>query len=832
MLSLRMLARDWAAGELRLLTTALALAVAIVVGISAFTDGLKTALVTESNRFIAADRVLTASRPAPKTWIQNAESFGLRRGETVVFSSMLVTGERMQLTRVKAVSPTYPLRGRLEIRKRTETPPHTVDHGPNPGEIWLEARLLPLLGLNIGDTVEVGEARFRVSAILAGEPDGGGAVLNIAPHALIALADLPATRVIQPGSRVGYRYLFAGPDEGLSAYHAWLKSKLTPDYRWVNIRETQPRIARALDRADRFLLLASTLGVALAGIAIAISARRYSERHYDAMAVMKCMGGREGRLFGLYLQQLLFIGLLGFALGAVLGWAVQGALALLLERYVSERLPIPGLRPLAMGGLTAAVCLAAFALPPLLSLRTIPPLRVLRRDLGNEHRQGWLAITAGLLSLTMLMWFHSRNLQLTLSLVLGAGVILAAGGLAIWWILRKARRYVANASANTGGVMRLALASLQRHPLRNALQVVMFALAIMLLLILVFVRTSLLNDWQRQLPAGTPNHFLVNILPDQLGDVRSWLQGQELETTTFYPIVRGRLIEINNTPIDERMAREGRHNEIQDRALNLTWSKELPTDNTIRSGNWWARGPANSSTEVSVEAHLADELDIHMGDLIGFQIGPEALEARVSSLRKVEWDNMRPNFYIIFPPTVLDDYAHTYITSIHLPKGRKDLLNTFVQRFPTITVIEMDAIIAQVRGVITQVTQAIELVLWLIVGCALLVLLAGVQASIDLRIGENALLRALGARRGLITGSLLLEFATLGLFAGGIASVAAEIAVWYFQQRVMEMSYTPHPWNWLAGPLFGAALVGATGYLSCRRVVLVPPMRLLQSQPP
>jgi len=821
-----MLARDWAAGELKLLTTALALAVGIVVGISAFTDELKSALTTESNRFIAADRVLRASRPAPSEWLQAAKPYGLRRGAIIAFGSMLIAGKRMRLTSVKAVSPTYPLRGRLEISDAPDIPPRAVDHGPGPGEIWLEARLLPLLGLRIGDTVEIGEAHLRVGAILTGEPDRGSALFSIAPHALMALADLPATKVIQPGSRVRYRYLFAGPDKQLAAYHGWLESRLTPDYRWINIRETQPRIAMALDRADRFLLLASTLGIALAGIAIAISARRYSERHYDAMAVMKCLGGREGRLFGLYLQQLLFIGLLGFAIGALLGWGVQGALAALLERYVTDRLPLPGLRPLAMGGLTTAICLAAFALPPLLSLRTIPPLRVMRRDLGNDSRRGWLAIMVGLLSLTLLMWFHSRNLQLTLSIVIGAGIILGTGGLAVWSMLRAARRCVANAS----GVMRLALASLQRHPISNALQVVMFALAIMLLLILVFVRTSLLNDWQRQLPGGTPNHFLINILPDQVADVRGWLDEQGLAATTFYPIVRGRLTQVNGIPLDERQARENRRNEVQDRDLNLTWSSDLPADNVVQRGAWWVPNGAPSEIEVSVEARLASELDIQPGSKLSFQIGPEALDARVSSLRKVEWDNMRPNFYMIFPPTVLDDFAHTYITSLYLPKGDKGLLNAFVLRFPTITVVEMDAIIAQVRGVITQVTQAIELVLWLIVGCALLVLLAGVQATIDLRIGENALLRALGARRGLIIGSLWLEFATLGLLAGGIATIAAEIAVWYFQQRVMDMSYTPHPWTWLLGPLLGATLVGVTGYLSCRRVVLVPPMRLLQTQ--
>jgi len=823
MLSLRLLARDWAAGELRLLTTALALAVAIVVGISAFTEQLKAALATESNRFIAADRVLMAPRPAPADWPKAAESYGLQRGETASFSSMLMAGERMQLTSVKAVSPSYPLRGRLEISDAPSGPTRTVDHGPPSGEVWIEARMLPLLNVKVGDSVEIGEARLRVGAILIGEPDRGNAFFSIAPHALMALADLPATHVIQPGSRIRYRYLFAGADERLAAYHGWLEKQLTPDYRWLNIRDTQPRVSRALERADRFLLLASTLGVALAGIAIAISARRYSERHYDAMAIMKCLGGREGRLFGLYLQQLLFIGVLGFVLGALLGWAVQGGLSILLERYVSDRLPLPGFRPLAMGGLTAAVCLAAFALPPLLSLRTIPPLRVLRRDLGNERRRGWPAIVSGLLSITLLMWYHSQNLQLTLSLVLGATITLSAGGIFVLWLLRLTRRHTANAS----GAMRLAMASLQRHPLRNALQVVMFALAIMLLLILVFVRTSLLKDWQRQLPPGTPNHFLVNILPDQVAEVRAWFKDQGIEATEFYPIVRGRLTGINGTAIDERLARERRHNEVQDRALNLTWNSELPVDNTIRSGSWWENGKIASPTEVSVEAHLADELDIHLGDLLRFQIGPEALEARVSSLRKVDWDNMRPNFYMIFQPTVLDDYAHTFITSIYLPTDRKAMLNTFVQRFPTITVVEMDAIIDQVRGVVRQVTQAIELVLWLIISCALLVLLAGVQATIDIRIRENALLRALGARRQLITGSLWLEFSTLGTLAGGIAAVAAELTVWYFQARVMDMRYAPHPWTWLLGPLLGAVLVGGTGYLSCRRIVRVPPMRLL-----
>jgi putative ABC transport system permease protein len=816
----KMLARDWRGGELGVLLLALVLAVGVVSGISAFASRLQNALTQESHRFLAADLVVRSSREMPAPWVEEAARRGVASARTLVFPSMVYAGEdSMQLASVKAVSDSYPLRGELTFSAQPFGPVRTAVGGPGPGEVWLESRLFPLLDVAIGDTVHIGDARFTVAAAARTEPDQAASFTGYGPRVLMNYADIPATGVVQPGSRVEYRELFAAPSQSLEPFRTWLQSQLDDSQRLLDVNEGQPGIGNALRRAERFLLLAGSLAVVLAGVAIALAARRFSERHNDYVAIMKSLGATAARVNRLYGSSLLLLGSVATALGCLFGWSIQE----LFFRLFAEQLPVQpgpsGLRPYAIGAGTALACLLCFAWPPLRRLAGASPLRVLRRDLPQEGGRTVADYVLGVVAVGGLMWAYSGDWQLTLAVLAGLAVT-AALGLVLALTLLRGGRLV---GMRAGSIWRLALAGLQRRGGSNAMQVVIFAMAIMLLLVLVLVRTSLIDQWQTQLPPGTPNHFMINIAPEDVQPVDQMLRAQDIASEPLYPMIRGRIMAVNGAPLpvgdeadDSRRQRES----------NFTWSDALPPGNRLVAGDWWS--PGSDEALVSVEREFAERLGIRVGDTVDFLVGAQPLKVQVANLRELDWQSMRPNFFLVFPPRLLAPYPATFMTSFYLDPADKTFLNQFIRRFPTITVIEMDVVVEQIRTIVRQVTSAIELVLLIILAAGSLVLVAGVQASVDARMHESALLRALGARRNLVLGGLFIEFATLGLFAGLLATVAAELSVYMLEEWVMDMRYRPTPALWPLGIGLGTVLIGCLGVFSCRRVVTSPPVVLLR----
>lgn len=816
----RMLARDWRGGELGILVMALVLAVGVVSGISAFTTRLQSALEQESHRFLAADLVVRSGREMPAEWLHEALENGLETATTLAFPSMVYAADdAMQLVSVKAVSTDYPLRGELGFSSEPFGESMQVNAGPQPGEVWLDSRLFPLLNVTVGSEVAVGDAQFRVSGAVRAEPDQAAGMYGYGPRLLMNYSDIAATNVVQPGSRVEFRQLYAGDEELLRRQRESLEPQLQPGQRLLDIDQGQPGIGRALARAESFLLLAGSLGVVLAGVAIALAAGRFSERHNDYVAIMKSLGATSGNINLLYGRSLLLLGALATAVGCLLGWGIQA----LFFNVFADQLPVQpgpsGPRPYLIGSATALTCLMCFAWPPLRRLSLASPLRVLRRDMPLETRRSTRDYLLGLLAVSALMWWYSGDWKLTGAVLAGLGITVGLGMMLAITLLKGGRMV----GMSAGSVWRLALAGLQRRGTANALQVVIFAMAIMLLLVLVLVRTSLIDEWQTQLPEDAPNHFMINIGPDALQSVEQMLREEGVPSEALYPMIRGRIMAVNaqdlpTTPEHDEGPRQ--------RETNFTWSNTLPTGNELVAGQWWPEDTTEAL--VSVEEEFAARMGLVVGDRVSFLVGAQPLEATVANIRSLDWQSMRPNFFLVFPPHLLADYPATFMTSFHLAARNKVFLNRFIRSFPTVTVIEMDLVIDQIRNIVNQVSAAVELVLAVILATGALVLVAGVQASVDARMHESSILRALGARRQLILGGLLIEFATLGLFAGLLATVAAELSVAILQLFVLDMSYSPSPWLWPLGLAVGTVLIAGLGVYSCRRVVSSPPVALLR----
>lgn len=820
----RMLWRDARSGELTLIIASITVAVLIITSISLFAERLQKALVAEADVFLGAHMVLQSPEQIPADWLERAKY--LHQAQTVQFPSMAVVGSTMYLASVKAVSDDYPLVGALEASDSTDQPGWPTAGGPTSGYAWVDSRLLNLLAIKPGDKVTLGEKSFTVAKVLTREPDSGSSYWSLGPRIMISLDDLPSTRLVQPGSRVEYRYLFAGSDTLLESYADFLKQKIQKRHKLLTLKDAQPGLAQSLEKAKHFLLLSGSLGVLLASIAIAMAGRRYSIRHFDAIAIMKTFGATPTVIGYQVVAHLAAIVFMGIIAGWLAGGLCQFAFLNIMKEWLPVSLPEASWRPYMLGALTGFVCTIIFSGPILWQLRLTPPLRVLRRDMGSDNRLIYVVYIAGALTILLLMYLYSGSFLISMG-VWGGTLLCAIVAAGFGWFVLGTIEWL---GTQAGSIWKLALTNLRRSRVQSVLQLVMFGLVIMLLFISILIRTSIIDEWRMSLPEKTPNHFLVNISPWQVEDIEKIFIEQNLKTAGLYPMVRGRLTEVNGV---EATSIFNESVEAVYRELNLTWADELPEDNQIIAGAWHTKKAGikdDGAPCVSIESELAKKLKVDLGDVLGFSIAEQKFQSRICSVRELQWDRMRPNFYFIFEPGVLDNYPSTYITSVYVPPDKKLLLNVVIKNFPTVTVLEVDEMLRRMHNMIDQVSRAVETVLGMVLLSGALVLLASIQASIDQRLHENALIRALGASRRIILGSLCLEFIVLGLGAGLMAAFGAELISWVLQAHVFKMSYHFHLWLWWVAPLTGALVIGIVGVGACLKVIRTSPLQILREQ--
>jgi putative ABC transport system permease protein len=832
-LPLQLLWRNWRSGEVKILASALILAVAVVTAIAVFADRMENSLVRQSNSYLAADRVVKSRFIIPEDWRAQSAQYTLKQANIAEFSSMVMANGDMQLASVKAVSSQYPLRGALEISATAFAIDATIELAtgiPKPGEVWVDSRLLPLMNVSIGDSISIGEREFTMTKVVIREPDATNGFGVLGPRVLMNIVDLSTTGVILPGSRVNYRWLLSGEETNLNDFAEWLKPQLGDHYRWVALKEAQRNIGSALDRGTRFLMLAGIIGVLLASVAISIAAQQFSRRHIDQVALIKSLGVSARQVRQLYFSQLFILGLLASLVGILTGEVLQRLIAVSLTSLFNIDLLAASPTAYAAGLATGLLCLLCFALPPLWHLPTISPLRILRREMPVATLQNWVRGLLGISAIMLLVWIYSGDSQLTLAIIGGLLSIIAASA-AVGLLLLKTgqafgRKVGGKTGTKAGSIWRLAFANLLRYQQQTLTQMMVFACALMLLMVLFMVRTSLLDEWQLQIPSNAPNHFILNISPYEKPLIETLFTDNNFAVSPMYPMVLGRLTAANTTVFNEDD--RDRSNTLR-RELNLSWTQNMAPDNILLKGQWWDTWQGKTlSTGVSVEADTATDLNLALGDVLTFSLGGLSLKAEVASIRSVDWNSMTPNFYFLFSPGALDNFSPNFLTSLLIPPKDKTFINTLLRQYPTIVVIEVDRIIERIRSIVDQVSRSIELVLWLVCIGGLLVLVAAVSTSMSNRLQEAALLRALGSGRKLILGSIWFEFSILGGCAGILATAGAEALLLGLQISVFDQAPSPHYFLWLAGPLLGALIIGILGLFACRKIIRVAPGLVLR----
>ena len=825
----RMTLRDWRAGELRFLLLALIVAVGAVSSVGFLVDRMNRALVRDASELLGADLVVRSDYPMQSVWREQAKQLGLAMADTVTFPSMVTSGAGAsadsRLAAIKAVSPSYPLRGHVSLGSQDHA--SFVEGNPERGTVWVDEGLLQSQSLQLGDSLQVGEREFVIAATIVTEQDRGAAFMNFAPRVMLNLEDLAATGLVQPGSRLSYRLQIAGQNTAIHQFQefieAEIKSKSLRGIQVESLESGRPEMRATLDRARQFLALVSMLSAMLAALAIALAARQFLQRHLDACAMLRCLGMKQNQVTQLYVMEFIFIALVGSVLGAMCGFAAHFALLYWLAPLITTALPAAGWLPCVQAIITGLLLLLGFAIPPVLQLRNVPHNRVIRREQDAPQAFTLMGYVLALGCFLILLIWQAGEIKL--------GVITAGGfllGLAVFWlfswVLLQSLHQLRGISARPA--WRFALTSLKRRPAATSMQIVALALGLMALLLLTVIREDLLTAWRQSAPPDAPNHFIINIQPEQKTVVEDALKARGIAEAQLYPMIRGRLIKIREQEITPISYDDERARRLVEREFNLSTMSELPLKNKIIAGQWFDN--KSPQLEASVEEGLAKTLGITLGDNLRFDVAGEIVQAKVTSLRKLEWGSMRVNFFVILSPTLSEQLPQSWITAFRLPPQEQGLINQLVKNYPNLTIVDVGSLLSQIQQVINQVIAAVEFLFVFTLAAGVLVLVAAMLVSQQERLRESALLRALGATKNQLQHAQTIECLLIGSVAGFLAATGAGLTGWLLARQIFDFNWNVSPLLWIGGMGIGmlAALIG--GWFSLRSVLTQAPLQTLR----
>ncbi|HTH80677.1 MAG TPA: FtsX-like permease family protein [Ramlibacter sp.] len=825
----RTLWRDMRAGELRLLIVAVTLAVAALTAVGFFADRLKGGLTRDARQLLGGDALVVSDLPTPQAFIDKARELGLKSTTTETFPTMARTsqakGGAARLVALKAVPSAYPLRGKLMTATRPGVEGSVTDGIPAPGEAWVDPSLLDALELSIGDELLLGDSRMRVTRIVTREPDREVGFLGFAPRVIITDADLPASHLVLPASRVAYRFAVAGDDRAVSRFTAWADAEARrPDVRGVRVESFEtgrPEMRQTLDRAEKFLNLVALLAALLSAVAVALAARGFAAKHLDDCAMLRVLGQSQRSIAWAYTIEFGVIGLAASTLGVLLGLAVHFVFIQLLAGLVTSGLPAPSAWPALFGLGMGLTLLLAFGLPPVLQLAQVPPLRVIRRDVGNLKPASILVLSVGVIGFAALLLGASSDIKLGGIAVGGfAGAVVLFAVLS--WLCVKLLRVAVNETTAPRWLV-LATRQISARPAYAVVQVSALAVGLLALVLLVLLRTDLISSWRQATPPDAPNRFVINVMPEQSDEFQNTLRSAGVKNYDWFPMIRGRLVAVNGRTVTPDDYADDRAKRLVDREFNLSTSPVQPEHNSIVAGRW----TDNQHGAISVEEGLAKTLGVHLGDTLRFDVGGLQTDATITSLRKVDWSSMRANFFVIYPVKDLKGVPATYMTAFRAPL-RKGFDNELVKRFPNITDVNTTAMIDQVQGVMDKVIRAVEFLFAFTLASGVVVLFAAVTATREERAREFAIMRAVGASSSLLGQVQRAELLGVGLLAGFLASIVASVVGWAMAHYAFDFEWTASAWVPLAGALAGAVLALAAGWWGLREVLNRPVMETLR----